>query len=181
MRYAPVEHPSKYNSEKASARNLKIGLTHLVRHLTSAGKSVFLVEDNPIFDFDPVRWTVTQKLPVRLQLEQIVSYDPVDLSGRSSIVHVVNYNDVSNTFVHEVQAAIAGVQIVDPFVTLCAKAECAFANPRGLYYFDEQHLSTLGATIALRSLRISTAADGIAFANTVPGPDELRVASAPRY
>jgi SGNH domain (fused to AT3 domains) len=67
-RYVPTDDPSRYVSEQTSEEDLKIGLTSLAGHLRSRGKSVILVEDNPIFDFNPLRWALIQKIPVRLKL-----------------------------------------------------------------------------------------------------------------
>jgi SGNH domain (fused to AT3 domains) len=153
-RYAPVDDPSRTISEEASEANLKMGLSTLVEHLKSAGKSVVLVEDNPIFDFDPVRLTLAQKIPARFEFGKLVSYDPENAPGRSSLMHVINSNDVSSLIVREVQAATTDIGLVDPFETLCVKTECLFSGSRGLYYFDDQHLSPMGATMALRSFRI---------------------------
>jgi peptidoglycan/LPS O-acetylase OafA/YrhL len=181
MRYAPVNNPSQYISEETSETDLKIGLTNLVSRLTSAGKKVILVEDNPIFDFDPLRWSVAQKIPARFRLGEMLSYDPVDAAGRSNILHVINAHDVSISIVREVQAGIPGVQLVDPFGSLCAKAECMFSDNGGLYYFDEQHLSALGATIELQSLKISTPANRSTVANAIPAVVKTEVASTPQY
>jgi peptidoglycan/LPS O-acetylase OafA/YrhL len=154
FRFAPVDGPTSNISLETSENNLREGLTALVRHLRSAGKSVVLVEDVPILDFDPLRLEVTQEIPARLQLAKLVSTDPEATPWHSSISHVVNAHDVSESIVRDVQRSVEGVELVNPFDGFCAASECAFASQGNLFYLDEQHLSNRGASIALQSLDI---------------------------
>jgi hypothetical protein len=154
FRFAPVDGPTSNISLETSENNLREGLTALVRHLRSAGKSVVLVEDVPILDFDPLRLEVTQEIPARLQLAKLVSTDPEATPWHSSISHVVNAHDVSESIVRDVQRSGEGGVLVNPFDGFCAASECAFASQGNLFYLDEQHLSNRGASIALQSLDI---------------------------
>jgi hypothetical protein len=142
-------------SPQDNATNLDLGLRGLVGKLTAAGKQVVIIEDTPLFDFDPMRLRLADLIPLRRRLAGLVSVDPQIMPGLAAEAHIVNAGAPSADIVRKVAVALPGIRPIEPFSILCGEAGCRFAGGDTLYYYDEQHLSAAGAAHVLEGFDLS--------------------------
>ena len=142
-------------SPAASRENLEAGIDAAVARLESAGKHVVLIKDVPLFDFDPLRRVITNFIPLRRGLAQVLSPGADLDAGEAPVADVTNEVDPSAGIIDRVAAGHPLTQVVDPKLAFCKADRCRFAAGQELYYTDYQHLSELGALQALTGARIA--------------------------
>ena len=128
-------------------------LDEVVTDLEHAGKIVYLVQDNANFSFDPVQLMRSRFIRPRRLLARVMgtssqlytsdfspdASSPADLEGRA--------------LVEKVASTHPKVRVLDLRKALCSAAGCEFATGNETLYIDNNHLSVLGAQIALADLR----------------------------
>jgi peptidoglycan/LPS O-acetylase OafA/YrhL len=141
-------------SPSQSRAHLRTGLNREIGALESAGKAVYLVQDSPSFDFDPVNELETQLIGPRRVVAHLVSgSSQIGATGIAAPRSDGATRDASQ-IVAEVGSATPEVHLIDPEQTLCSRFGCRFAVSEGSLYVDEQHLSPLGARLALSNLKL---------------------------
>jgi len=114
------------------------GLRHTISELILAGKEVTIVGPVP-----EVGWHVpyTLAMQVHLGVERQISPTREEFNTRQdTVIRAMN--------------AMAGefpVRLVFPHDTLCVGDRCSIQRDARPLYFDDDHLSTLGATLVLRT------------------------------
>lgn len=51
------------------------------------------------------------------------------------------------------EAAVLGLDVIDPYDALCGVDACRTFDDRGLYFSDAYHLSWLGSQVVVKNLR----------------------------
>ncbi|WP_158914637.1 acyltransferase family protein [Caulobacter sp. S45] len=122
------------------------------RAFLKAGKSVVVFGDVPRFKFDPVRQTITDLMPLRQQLQHIMSPSFATQGGSAASVWVTPATAPMDQIVERSARAVPGVRYVSLSEKLCNQSGCRFSDGRLPFYFDQQHLSQNGAQYVLRGV-----------------------------
>lgn len=142
--YVTAEQVGTVPSEEVSERNLARGLHDAVAELRSAGKKVVLVQDVPVFRFDPVRRMISDSIPVRSFIGRHLFRPVADRSAARMDETYEAAQERAAKVIEEV-AAEDGVELFDPRPNLCHEDVCRFLSGDGPLYGDPQHLTSLGA------------------------------------
>jgi peptidoglycan/LPS O-acetylase OafA/YrhL len=132
---------------------LRTGLTREIQALQHAGKKIYLFQDPPSFDFDPVNELLTQLIGPRRMVASLLSGN--SSTYQSGIATPRADGAVRDTaqLVAAVVGSYPGVHLVDLDESLCSASGCRFAMGDRSLYIDDNHLSPLGARLALADLR----------------------------
>ncbi len=131
---------------------LKEALGATITALEKAGKKVVLVQDVPLFAFDPYARFVGDRIPLRRAAEQALrSGVTADSAGQlnADALSQALKPDASMAVVQAVAMSHPAVLLVDPRSGLCAGPACRYAAEGKLYYLDWQHLTPDGAHAAV--------------------------------
>ena len=132
-----------------SRENLHDGLLALVRKLRDADKHVVVVQDVPIFSFDPMRHVANTSVPARAAISRILGANH-EIGGHAAPGRMVtNRPDEAAAIVAEVANTVDGVQVLDIPAEFCSTNLCRFADGGTLLYADAQHLTERGAEQAV--------------------------------
>ena len=149
QRFVPDGQPDALVTPEQSRQYLREGLTATVGMMTAAGKTVMLVKDVPIFNFDPVRAVATAWIPSRHRLAAALGMPPAG-DGHSAAEGLLrNRNDETNAYLDDIGRQYPKVMLIDPAATLCANGRCGYSGRADLYYVDSQHLSDIGGGVML--------------------------------
>lgn len=123
------------------------GLGNAIKQLRAAHKKITLVEDAPSLDIDPLRYSITQNIPLRAKINTWLHSGP-DLNtvaDRTLRFHLTE--DKINTIL----AAYAqpGVKVINLKENLCTLQGCMITSKGLPLYYDTHHLTRLGSSIAL--------------------------------
>lgn len=143
-------------SRAESLSNLRIGLQATIEQLKAAGKTVVLVRDVPLLDFDPVRTAATEGIPLRRTLATAFNVLPASIDGKVSNEHVV-----TDPTAGAIDALAIDVKVLSPAASLCPQNQCRYRDAKSLLYTDSQHLSTSGARIALQQSMFTALLDSV--------------------
>lgn len=135
-------------AESGATVALEKALAATVERLLSLGRQVVVVQDVPLFRFDPYARMVGQLIPARAALARW-------LAGGGTADHVAALRDVIPDPSAAVVAGAAegrdGVSLMDPRHGLCDQAGCRYGTQTALYYVDFQHLTPQGSVVAVGS------------------------------
>jgi len=147
--------PGRSVSPTESRENLKRGLQDTVQALQSSGKTVIVLKDNPIFDFDPVGRVRERFIKPRMFLAKLLqpSRPTQDYSEPKTEFDPI-YDNEASTIIDGVAAA-DNAATFDLKKTLCDEKSCYFYDGKSLLYEDSQHLSLAGAERGLAGLEVS--------------------------
>ena len=129
----------------------QIGLDRLVSQLEESGKSVYLVQDAPNYSFDPSQIVLTEDMRLRHEIARLMASPIVRYS--TGIAPDLDSRE-SRGLVSRVAAAHPKARLIDLRSSLCASSSCEFARGNKTLYIDTDHLSPLGAQIALAGLHL---------------------------
>ncbi len=141
-------------SEAQSVTLFQQGLDRLVRRLQQAGKSVYLVQDNPLFNFDPLQHMRTELIRPRRALAGFLFHSKPRYPQGVAPDPTLPADEKARTVVQQVAAAHPGVHILDLHNALCTHGGCKFAENDQTLYTDSGHLDALGAQIALAGFHL---------------------------
>jgi len=144
-------------SWEQSRANFKLGLDRLVTRLEKAGKTVYLFQDNPEFEFDPPRLMITRLVKARLALAGLVAPATPLYTGNVAPGKTTAGVDTARAVIDEVAAGHPGLHVIDSWNVLCTGPGCRFANGDEILYVDNQHLSPYGAAFVLSGLQLPPA------------------------
>jgi peptidoglycan/LPS O-acetylase OafA/YrhL len=148
-------------SFEQSAENLKQGLIAEIRALQAADKHVVLMDDIPTLPFDAMQVARYDYMPIRraateLLLRGALPHASVDGSGRNAVSKDEISAELDNPFsrqVRSIQREIPSVDFFDPKEALCNADSCAFGDQSDFFYADNEHLSRMGALVAISVYR----------------------------
>ncbi|MGZ6041812.1 MAG: acyltransferase family protein [Asticcacaulis sp.] len=129
---------------QASSRGAEIvrkGLADEIGKLASSGRKIYVVQDVPIYHFDPMHRYLSNYLPVRDLVARIGGKDSG--SGDKGVSNDYDSGDARQQI--ESLGQIGNVRVIDPARVLCQQNMCRFSDDSGLLYRDSQHLNRLGA------------------------------------
>jgi peptidoglycan/LPS O-acetylase OafA/YrhL len=129
------------SSSGSDVVDLRTGLESTLTELEKLGRQVVLVQDVPAFTFDPYSEVIGDSLPARARLRSAAGVPNSQGSAELSKVE----NDDSRGILEEVAARHPNVTLFDPWAQMCDSQGCRFQNGDDLYYFDNQHLTAVGA------------------------------------
>jgi hypothetical protein len=135
----------------ADGDELADGLAATIRRLQLAGKKVVLVQDVPMFDFDPVRTVATAWIPARRTVATLLGLPASGPVFHAAARQVRNSADRSRTLINSIGGADARITVLDPWTSLCQDKQCFYGDGRQLYYTDAQHLNEAGAGLLLQT------------------------------
>lgn len=133
-------------AEPGTSVSLEKALAATIQRLRAMGRRVVVVQDVPLFRFDPYARMVGQFIPVRAALAGW-------LANGATADHVAAPPDIiPDASAAAVAGAVEGqegVALIDPRRWLCDQAGCRYATEAELYYVDFQHLTEQGAIVAV--------------------------------
>ncbi len=142
-RYIKLE---SQNLAAPSATALQDGLTATLAGLHAAGKRVIVLGDVPSFSFDPVQRALSQLIPARRTLHDLVAGDDGLGAGVAAFDDVTSPNGQLDDLVRHTAGVSPGVSYIDPLPEFCSASGCAFMTRAGLLaYSDPQHLTPAGS------------------------------------
>jgi peptidoglycan/LPS O-acetylase OafA/YrhL len=127
---------------------LETALDSTLTRLQKLGKKVVLVMEVPELTFSPYSAVIGESLPIRVGLQHLLGVQP--LSGPAPYARV--QKDTSRDILRRVAARHPNVVLVDPWAQLCDASGCHYRDGSAIYYFDDQHLSGVGAVRAIGTL-----------------------------
>jgi peptidoglycan/LPS O-acetylase OafA/YrhL len=130
------------------------GLDTIVSGLRKSGKVVYVVQDDPGFAFDPVKFLRNKLIWPRRELANLLASNGPDYPDEIAPELNATAAASARTMIDRVIAANPGVRVVDPRGAFCVRAGCRFAIADQTLYVDENHLSQLGAQRALAEMRL---------------------------
>jgi peptidoglycan/LPS O-acetylase OafA/YrhL len=142
---------SKPTNREQSWALAQVGLNRLVSQLEESGKSVYLVQDAPSYSFDPSQIILTEDMRLRREIARWMA-SPI-LRYSAGIAPDLDSRE-SRGLVSRVAAAHPKVRLIDLRSSLCTSSSCEFAQGKQTLYIDTDHLSPLGAQIALAGLHL---------------------------
>lgn len=127
---------------------LSSGLNELVNQLKAARKEVIIVSDVPQLDFDVVKNIDNQQIPLRKLINSLLSREKTagEFTDRYQLPHS-DVNDLLTSIAQE-----KGIRKFNPADNLCDNTGCKFKSKDRPFYYDNQHLTTLGSIYALHGL-----------------------------
>ena len=131
---------------------LRSALTRTIQRYQAAGKRVIIIADVPLFRFDPGKETVSDILPMRATLRQLLG-SPDDVADGRADRRWLRPIREGDHIVAQVARNSPGVVYFQPAQQLCDAQSCAYGAALP-FYIDFQHLSGPGATQALKGLTL---------------------------
>lgn len=122
-------------------------LTALIERLSSAGKQVVFVIDNPEFDFDPR--LCTERPP---PAQWLGSGGNVDKICQETIIYMRRKREDYEGLVSELKKNYPSVGFIDMFSPFCDETRCSALFDGGVWYRDRHHLTVLGSEQAFAIL-----------------------------
>jgi hypothetical protein len=137
-----------------SQASLEQGLEESVGQLSRAGKTVYLVQDQPHFRFNPALLTETRAIRPRYLLSHLLVPRGRWIAGDFAPVPVSSKEETCRRIVAGIAAKYPNVRVIDLRSELCSGDSCRFAFEGRTLYVDEDHLSDLGAQFALAGFHL---------------------------
>lgn len=156
QRFVLDARPDAEVTPEQSHQYLHQGLAATVAMMTAAGKSVVLVKDVPMFNFDPVRAVAAAFIPARKAMAMALGMPPSGDGQTADDSLVINKGDVASAYIDDIGRRHPGVTLVDPAATLCTAGRCSYSGRADLYYIDSQHLTVVGGRVMLNQPAIVT-------------------------
>ena len=142
---------AKAATEAESEGNLFCGLSDLVGVLRASGKRVVVIQDDPLFSFDPVRRLRWSMIPIRGRISRILAAG-VDAGG--SVPRSATSNRDDDMAYAIVEKAAGTATLFDLKKNLCDSQKCFYSSGGKILYSDPQHLSLAGGRIALQGIAL---------------------------
>ena len=133
--------------------NLESGLGDTVRLLRMHRKEVLIATDAPRFNVDPLIVAISNAIPLRSRFERILATRSMQ-PGSESEQAAISPEDRQADRIVALVAASTGAHILDLTHSLCDGESCKYTLNGASLYVDQQHLSSMGAHIALQDATI---------------------------
>lgn len=146
-----VGHPAGANSAANGLELLRSGLMRSIEALKRPGVEIVILGDTPYFTVDPYRIALADSLPQRRALFCLVRSDcSVLFTGSIGQQYLRNHSTVAEAV--PTVALRASVTHFDLMSSFCGATSCLFRQDDRLFFLDTNHVSKLGASVALRDL-----------------------------
>jgi len=119
------------------------GLKRLVKDFGNS--PLIFIKEPPRLDFYPRKETLTANLNVRLRAGPKLEKSLARHHSEMAAVEAWLVRDIKE---------LPKARVVDPAESLCARGSCKWRDSRGLYYFDDNHLSVHGADRVVSALHL---------------------------
>lgn len=133
---------------------LQTGLNQEIRVLNCAGKEVYVLQDSPSFDFNPVSELEAQLIGPRRMVTRLLSRKTEIYKSGIAVPRADGATRDAAQIIAAVASSNPEVHLVNLKEPLCSTSGCRFALGSRSLYIDEQHLSPLGARLALSNLKL---------------------------
>ena len=133
--------------------NLESGLADTVRLLRTHHKEVLIATDAPRFGVDPLIVAISGAIPLRHRFERILASNKAP-PGSESEQTAISAEDRHADRIIAMVAGSTGAHMLDLTNSLCDGELCKYTLNGASLYVDQQHLSSMGAHIALRDANI---------------------------
>jgi hypothetical protein len=140
-------------TSKQNWTNFQLGLEQTVRQLREGNKAVIIATDVPRFSADPLLLTIGQAIPVRGFLGGFLSRGKM-ASGEELESITVSSEDLQANRIIASVAEQNQAHVLNLSQGICDGVFCKYALNGSSLYVDEQHLSSLGANMALQDPKI---------------------------
>jgi peptidoglycan/LPS O-acetylase OafA/YrhL len=137
-----------------SRQNLYKGVERAVRQMEQSGKKVYLVQDNPQLDFDPVRHMLATLIGPRHAMARFLAGSTLLYSSGLAPAPPTAAEEAARVAIADVAALHPNVYLYDLRNELCNERLCRFALGNQVYYNDQEHLSSTGGQAALGALHL---------------------------
>lgn len=146
-----VGHPVGANSAANGLELLQSGLMRSIETLKRPGVEIVVLGDTPYFTVDPYRIALADSLPQRRALFCLVRSDcSVLFTGSIGQQYLRKHSTVAEAV--RTVALRASVTHFDLMSSFCSSTSCLFRQDDRLFFLDTNHVSKLGASVALRGL-----------------------------
>ena len=146
--------PSTVTPEQSRA-SFERGLREVVERLNQAGRQVYIVQDNPELLFEPGRQMLTRAIAARRIAAALVARATMRRLTSDFISPFEGPpRQYSRGFIAHLASEHPNVHLIDLRNGLCSGNECRFAEKDRSLYWDHEHLTDLGAQIALGNFQI---------------------------
>ena len=126
----------------------------LIARLVKDGKIVYLVQDSPHFDFDPMRTMRTDVIEPRRALARLLGDDSFSSFSGAAPDCSSPGDSEARQLISDAAEWHSEVRLVDLHSTLCSAYLCRFTSGDQIFFIDNNHLSLLGARIGLSGLEL---------------------------
>lgn len=151
--YLKADQFSASLSPSESDAHLAEGLDRALKELRASGKRVVVVDDVPVFRFDPVSLMRSQAIPARAFASRLLGSATTPGSRSASPdTQFESQRRISGVLAKVTQAN--AVDLFNPRPNLCAQTTCTFAQGKTPLYGDRQHVTPVGASAALKGVHL---------------------------
>jgi peptidoglycan/LPS O-acetylase OafA/YrhL len=152
-----------YGVTEDAAADLSVEEKELASTLSSlqaSKKQIVVLQDVPIFKFDPLRRTRSHFIPLRDSLARLFSpsFDTWNQAPLSQVF--LKQNQDTKQMLARVSTQF-NVNLFDPMENLCTRDYCTFFDDQSLLYVDQHHCSPVGAKVAYSNLRLPAISEKI--------------------
>ena len=152
--YVDQGHDSETITPEQSRTALERGLDAMLVELSKTDKTIYLVQDNPEIEFNPLIRMRRRLIGPRRALARVVAPDAGLETGDYAKEPSSPANDEARAMIARLCARYPNVHLIDLQAALCRDGFCRFANGNQTLYSDNAHLTELGAEIALEGWQL---------------------------
>lgn len=138
IQFLSLKSASDIASRNDSIKAFEIGLEKTLSEFFSQGIKVFVLLQVPM----------QHREPLKIYHEAILSSVDIDKALRTSSVKTRKHNELqslANSIIERVSSKFDNVTLLDPTSTFCDSEFCTVGDLNTSYYFDDDHVSILGA------------------------------------
>ncbi|WP_275553544.1 acyltransferase family protein [Mixta sp. Marseille-Q2659] len=126
---------------------LNYGMEKTITRLQAAGKKITIVEDAPNLDIDPLRLHNNRNIPLRKELNQLLTrWNGLPAIGERTMLFHLPGDRIEKTLT---AWRAHGVRVISVKEQLCSVSGCLISTGNQPVYYDANHLTELGSTVAL--------------------------------
>ncbi|MGH9560548.1 MAG: acyltransferase family protein, partial [Terracidiphilus sp.] len=155
-------------SDQTVRLTLAYSISGTVRTLRAAGKQVYVFEDIPAFDFEPMWRLDSSSIPARRSLASALNISNAADTGMAAPGDV-EMAGAASALLEQALASQPSITLINLRSAFCsAGALCPYRIGDQLLYADNNHLSPAGARYALREFHLPPASTVIAEREPAP-------------
>lgn len=166
-------------SPEGSGAALEKGLDAAVNQLVSQGKTVYLMQDSPIFDFDPLQKVRTQLIPPRRAIAGWLGASPSTLGDGRALESLLPIDEQARSAVAQAAGMHPEVHLFDLQRALCSGPECLYLEDGRVLYVDSGHLDSFGGEIAIQGLQLPPSEETRTPTRPLAQSDEAEAGATP--